>query len=61
MIDLACSSKLTRRRFLHLSAGAAVLPALPRIARAQTYPSRLIVSRYWPRGSLWPISRFRPQ
>jgi len=40
MIDLACSSKLTRRRFLHLSAGAAVLPALPRIARAQTYPTR---------------------
>ena len=32
--------KLRRRRFLHLVAGAAVLPALPRIARAQTYPSR---------------------
>ena len=29
-----------RRRFLHLVAGAAVLPALPRIARAQTYPTR---------------------
>ncbi len=29
-----------RRRFLHLAAGAAVLPALPRIARAQAYPSR---------------------
>jgi tripartite-type tricarboxylate transporter receptor subunit TctC len=34
--------KLPRRRFLHLAAGAAALPALPRIARAQTYPSRLI-------------------
>src|SRR5439155_12543818 len=29
-----------RRQFLHLAAGAAVLLALPRIARAQTYPSR---------------------
>src|SRR6266446_6623536 len=29
-----------RRQFLHLAAGAAVLPALPRIARAQAYPTR---------------------
>jgi tripartite-type tricarboxylate transporter receptor subunit TctC len=29
-----------RRQFLHLAAGAAALPAMPRIARAQTYPSR---------------------
>src|ERR1700747_114682 len=29
-----------RRQFLHLAAGAAALPALSRIARAQTYPSR---------------------
>src|SRR5262245_45410579 len=29
-----------RRRFLRMTAGAAALPALPRIARAQTYPSR---------------------
>lgn len=29
-----------RRRFLHLAAGAAVLPALSRSALAQTYPSR---------------------
>src|SRR5262244_4557791 len=29
-----------RRNFLHLAAGAAALPGLPRIARAQTYPSR---------------------
>jgi tripartite-type tricarboxylate transporter receptor subunit TctC len=29
-----------RRQFLHLAAGAAALPALPRIAKAQTYPSR---------------------
>jgi len=29
-----------RRQFLHLAAGAAVLPALSRVARAQAYPSR---------------------
>src|SRR5215471_11633040 len=33
--------KLPRRKFLHLArAGAAALPALPLIAKAQTYPSR---------------------
>jgi hypothetical protein len=32
--------KLFRRKFLHLAAGAAALPALSRIARAQTYPRR---------------------
>jgi tripartite-type tricarboxylate transporter receptor subunit TctC len=31
-----------RRQFLHLAAGAAALPAVSRIARAQTYPSRPI-------------------
>jgi tripartite-type tricarboxylate transporter receptor subunit TctC len=34
--------KLPRRRFLCLAAGAAALPAIARIARAQTYPSRPI-------------------
>jgi tripartite-type tricarboxylate transporter receptor subunit TctC len=34
--------KLPRRSFLHLAAGAAVLPAVSRIARAQAYPSRLV-------------------
>jgi len=29
-----------RRQFLRLAAGAAALPALPRLARAQAYPSR---------------------
>jgi tripartite-type tricarboxylate transporter receptor subunit TctC len=29
-----------RRQFLHLAAGAAALPAVSRIARAQAYPSR---------------------
>ena len=32
--------KLPRRNFLHLATGAAALPAVSRIARAQTYPSR---------------------
>src|ERR1700692_1633999 len=32
--------KLPRRRFLHLTAGAAALPAVSRISWAQTYPSR---------------------
>jgi tripartite-type tricarboxylate transporter receptor subunit TctC len=32
--------KLPRRQFLHLAAGAAALPAVPRIASAQAYPIR---------------------
>jgi hypothetical protein len=32
--------KLPRRNFLHLAAGAAALPAMSRVARAQGYPSR---------------------
>jgi tripartite-type tricarboxylate transporter receptor subunit TctC len=32
--------KLPRRKFLHLAAAAAALPAVSRIARAQTYPAR---------------------
>jgi tripartite-type tricarboxylate transporter receptor subunit TctC len=31
-----------RRSFLHLAAGAAALPALPRVGRAETFPSRPI-------------------
>jgi tripartite-type tricarboxylate transporter receptor subunit TctC len=34
--------KLPRRNFLHLAAGAAVLPLASRFARAQNYPSRPI-------------------
>jgi tripartite-type tricarboxylate transporter receptor subunit TctC len=34
--------KLSRRRFLHLTAGAAALPAVSGIARAQAYPTRPI-------------------
>jgi tripartite-type tricarboxylate transporter receptor subunit TctC len=42
---------LPRRRFLHLAAGAAALPAISRVAWAQSYPMRpirLIVG--WPAG-----------
>jgi len=34
--------KLHRRTFLHLVAGTAALPVLPHLARAQTYPTRLV-------------------
>jgi tripartite-type tricarboxylate transporter receptor subunit TctC len=45
--------KLPRRRFLHLAAGAAVLPAVARVAKAQTYPARPIrlIVGYTPGGS----------
>jgi tripartite-type tricarboxylate transporter receptor subunit TctC len=32
--------KLPRRRFLHLAVGTAVLPAVTRVAKAETYPTR---------------------
>ena len=32
--------RLPRRQFLHLAAGAAALPAVSRIAKAETYPTR---------------------
>jgi tripartite-type tricarboxylate transporter receptor subunit TctC len=36
------ATKLPRRQFLHLAAGSAAIPAVSRIARAQTYPARPI-------------------
>jgi tripartite-type tricarboxylate transporter receptor subunit TctC len=44
--------KLQRRQFLYLAAGAAALPAVPRIARAQTYPCRPVrfIVGYAPAG-----------
>jgi hypothetical protein len=32
--------KLPRRQFLHLAVGAAALPTVSRVAKAQTYPTR---------------------
>jgi tripartite-type tricarboxylate transporter receptor subunit TctC len=45
--------KLPRRTFLHLAAGAAALPAVSRMARAQAYPTRPVrlVVGYAPGGA----------
>ena len=45
--------KLARRRFLQIAAGAAALPAVSRIARAQSYPTRPVrlIIGYPPGGS----------
>src|SRR5215813_1674825 len=44
--------KLPRRRFLHLAAGAAALPLVSQVARAQAYPTRpvRIIVGYSPGG-----------
>jgi tripartite-type tricarboxylate transporter receptor subunit TctC len=46
--------KLSRRRFLHLAGGAAALPAVSRIARAQTYPTRpvRVIVGFTPAGAV---------
>ena len=45
--------KLPRRRFLHIAAGAAALPVVSRIARAQAFPTRPVhlIIGYTPGGS----------
>jgi tripartite-type tricarboxylate transporter receptor subunit TctC len=45
---------MQRRRFLHLAAGAAALPVLPRFAMAQAYPVRPIrlIAPFPPGGSI---------
>ena len=51
--------KLPRRKFLHLAAGAAALPAVSRLAQAEAYPSRpvRIVVGYPPGGVTDVVAR----
>jgi tripartite-type tricarboxylate transporter receptor subunit TctC len=51
--------KLPRRNFLHLAAGAAALPVIPRIAWAQAYPARpvRIIVPIAPAGSADIVAR----
>ena len=52
-------TQISRRHVLRLSAGAAMLPALPSLARAQAYPTRIVrlVVGFPPGGGADAVSR----
>jgi tripartite-type tricarboxylate transporter receptor subunit TctC len=55
--------KRPRRQFLHLAAAAAALPAVSRVARAQTYPTRPVrwIVGYPPGGAFDIVARIMGQ
>src|SRR5437016_10195907 len=57
------TTKLARRKFLHLAAGAAALPFVSRIARAQAYPTRpvRIIAGFPPGGAVDTTARLISQ
>ena len=52
-----------RRQFLHLAAGAAALPGLPRVAWAQAYPTRPVrwIVGFPPGGGADTVARIAGQ